>query len=292
METESQGNDHPDREGPGPGPAQKSSLLRKMVPLPIVALAVIFAAAASSAATYTIGHPGPRPTGTGTAPTPHDTSAPATEPATSVSQPSSASPSIPPGSSIILMSSACKWAYPGQASGQIQGSAYPIVCLGTNGQVLGGFSGSHSLNAWCADPSHTSGASRPTPELANGAWVCTGSGSWPTSSPSAAQSQPAAAPSVAPSQPASSSAASRPPSGQVSVPIPMSAACKWAYPGQASGQIQGSAYSIACLGTNGQVLGGFGGAHSLNAWCADPRHTNGKHAPDPALIKGIWVCTT
>jgi hypothetical protein len=71
----------------------------------------------------------------------------------------------------------------------------------------------------------------------------------------------------------------------------MGTACKWAYPGQATGKISGSAYSIVCLGPNGQVLGGFSDSHSLNAWCADARHTNGKHASNPALIKGVWVCT-
>jgi len=73
--------------------------------------------------------------------------------------------------------------------------------------------------------------------------------------------------------------------------IPLSAACKWAYPGQASGKISGRGYSIVCLGANGQVLGGFSGSHSLNAWCVDPRYTDSKYVPDPALVKGIWVCT-
>lgn len=71
------------------------------------------------------------------------------------------------------MNSACEWAYPGQASGQISGSGYSIVCLDSSGQALGGFSGSHSLNAWCADPSHTKGASLPNPALINGTWKCT-----------------------------------------------------------------------------------------------------------------------
>ena len=66
----------------------------------------------------------------------------------------------------------------------------------------------------------------------------------------------------------------------------MGTACKWAYPGQATGKISGSAYSIVCLGPNGQVLGGFSNSHSLNAWCADSRHTNGKHASNPALSQG------
>jgi hypothetical protein len=48
-----------------------------------------------------------------------------------------------------------------------------------------------------------------------------------------------------------------------SVPIPLGKACEWAYPGQSNGAYSGSAYSIVCLGKNGQVLGGFGGSHSL-----------------------------
>jgi hypothetical protein len=69
------------------------------------------------------------------------------------------------------------------------------------------------------------------------------------------------------------------------------AACKWAYPGQASGQVSGSGYSMVCLGKNGQPLGGFSGAHSLSAWCADLRHTNRMVLPDPELLNGRWVCT-
>jgi hypothetical protein len=167
---------------------------------------------------------------------------------------------------IIPMGEACKWAYPGQATGQISGSSYSIMCLGANGQPLGGFNGAYSLNAWCASRTRTDGLSLPAPELVNGVWRCTGPGSQPVPSAS--------------------------PSGPVWVPIPMGAACKWAYPGQATGQISGSSYSIMCLGANGQPLGGFNGAHSLNAWCADSRHTEGKHTPTPALVKGQWVCTT
>ena len=195
------------------------------------------------------------------------------------------------------MDAACKWAYPGQASGEISGSAYSIVCLGTNGQVLGGFSGSHSLNAWCADPGHTGGVSMPSPELTAAGWACAGGAgqsapsssvpaSQPTPSFSAPATQPAPSSSAAASQPGpGSSSHPTPAGGPAAVPIPLGAACKWAYPGQASGKTSGSAYSIVCLGTNGQVLGGFGGAHSLNAWCADPRHTDGKHVPNPALVK-------
>jgi hypothetical protein len=72
--------------------------------------------------------------------------------------------------------------------------------------------------------------------------------------------------------------------------ISLGAACTWAYPGQASGKYSGSAYSIACLDSSGQVLGGFGGTHSLNAWCADSSHTGGKHAPNPVLVNGVWEC--
>lgn len=76
-----------------------------------------------------------------------------------------------------------------------------------------------------------------------------------------------------------------------SVPLPLDVACKWAYPGRASGQVSGSEYSIACLDNNGQLLGGFNGAHSLNAWCADSRHTDRKVLPDPQLLDGKWACT-
>jgi hypothetical protein len=210
--------------------------------------------------------------------------------------PASVSPSSPAvlRSSAIPMDAACKWAYPGQASGEISGSDYSIVCLGNSGQVLGGFSGSHSLNAWCADPSHTSGYALPQPELIDDVWICGGSGSSSASPPmvspstlaptsSAAAAQPTPSPSIDATNSSGGSAS-------VPVPIPLGAACKWAYPGQASGKVSGSAYSIVCLGNSGQVLGGFGGSHSLNAWCADPSHTNRKHLPDPKLLKGKWVC--
>jgi hypothetical protein len=148
----------------------------------------------------------------------------------------------------------------------VSGSGYSIVCLGRGGQPLGGFSKTHSLNAWCADPIHTNHKHAPNPALVNGVWMCTGSGS-------AAQPSP------------------KPSGGSVSVPIPLGAACKWAYPAQASGQVSGSGYSIVCLGMSGQPLGGFSSDHSLNAWCADPSHTDHKHLPDPELHKGKWVCT-
>jgi len=93
-------------------------------------------------------------------------------------------------------------------------------------------------------------------------------------------------------QPGSTSSPQPSQSGRsVSVTIPVSVACKWAYPGRATGKASGSAYSLVCLGTNGQVLGGFSGSHSLNVWCADPRHTNSQHLPNPELVNRSWVCT-
>jgi hypothetical protein len=76
-----------------------------------------------------------------------------------------------------------------------------------------------------------------------------------------------------------------------SVPIPLGKACEWAYPGQSNGRYSGSGKSIVCLGKKGQVLGGFKKSHSLSAWCANSRHTDGRHLPTPALVKGVWVCT-
>jgi hypothetical protein len=156
----------------------------------------------------------------------------------------------------IPLGKACMWAYPGVASGKFSGTGDSVVCLGKNGKVLGGFKKSHSLSAWCANSRHTDGRSLPVPALVKRVWVCTA----------------AAAPSTGP------------------VPIPMGKACEWAYPGQSNGGYSGSAYSIVCLGTNGQVLGGFGGTHSLTAWCADSSRTDGRHLPDATLLKGIWVC--
>ena len=79
------------------------------------------------------------------------------------------------------------------------------------------------------------------------------------------------------------------------VAIPLAAACKWAYPGQATGSTSSSGYTVTCLDASGQSLGGFpdGSGHSLNDWCADPNHTQG----DPNLIQAKltpsgWVCTT
>ncbi len=202
--------------------------------------------------------------------------APATSPTvTSAPDPSgSRPPSATPGA--IPMDAACRWAYPGQASGQVSGSDLSIQCLGAGGQVLGGFGDSHSLNAWCADPSHTGGASLPSPQLVNHVWVCAGSAApQPTQTSTRAGSSPSA---------------SRGAAGGAPVPIPMDAACRWAYPGQASGQVSGSDLSIQCLGAGGQVLGGFGDSHSLNAWCADPSHTGGASLPSPQLVNHVWVC--
>jgi len=76
-----------------------------------------------------------------------------------------------------------------------------------------------------------------------------------------------------------------------SVGIPIGAACEWAYRGQSDGKFSGSDYSIICLGKNGQILGGFSGNHSLNAWCEDPTHTEGENLTSPALVNGEWLCT-
>ena len=97
--------------------------------------------------------------------------------------------------------------------------------------------------------------------------------------------------SLSSSAPVSPSSASVPPSS-LSQAIPLGAACKWAYPGRATGQFSGGSFSIACLDKNGQPLGGFSGTHSLNAWCADPSHTDGKALPNPELLNGKWACGT
>jgi hypothetical protein len=78
--------------------------------------------------------------------------------------------------------------------------------------------------------------------------------------------------------------------GADSVLIPLAAACRWAYPGRASGRTKGSGYEIVCLNKQGHPLGGFGGSHSLNAWCANPSHTAGMFLPNPGLVKGTWEC--
>jgi hypothetical protein len=75
----------------------------------------------------------------------------------------------------------------------------------------------------------------------------------------------------------------KPPAAIVQVPppqavaIPLSAACKWAYHGRASGQWSGGVYSVVCFGHDGGGLGGFNddSGHSLNDWCANPANTQG-----------------
>ena len=279
-----------------PRPVPRDTFLRKMVAAPVVAVALVgvLVMAIGAGIGYLVGQNGSTRAQGPPTQGPHSVFASPSAPRTaSASSPSSAGIGIP----VIPMSAACKWAYPGQASGKISGSAYSIVCLGQSGQVLGGFSGSHSLNAWCADPSHTDGRNMPAPALVNGVWMCSSptgqpapassAGQGPSGSPAAVASSPpavASSPAVIASSPAVAG-------GPAPVSIPMSAACKWAYPGQASGKISGSAYSIVCLGQSGQVLGGFSGSHSLNAWCADPSHTDGRDLPSPALVNGIWICT-
>ena len=281
MAKELRNPDHPiTTEGSRPSPEGRPA--RKSVAIPGIVLVLVLLVVGIG---YLVGYRGPSPT-----PGPAVRTSPSSA-ATTSGPTASASQSLPATSHVsaipIPMSAACKWAYPGQASGTISGTGYAIVCLSTSGQTLGGFGGTHSLNAWC-----TIGTAGSGPELVGGTWVCSNAGEQlqPTS---ITPSQPAPATS-APGQPTPGPSASPSPSprgGRVSVPIPMSAACKWAYPGQASGTVSGTGYAIVCLGTSGQTLGGFGGTHSLNAWCANPRHTNGKHAPDPALVKGVWVCT-
>jgi hypothetical protein len=171
-----------------------------------------------------------------------------------------ASPTVAAGKTTsvpIPLGKACEWAYPGQSNGAFSGSGYSVACRGKNGQVLGGFGGSHSLGAWCANPSHTGGLHLRTPALVKNVWECTG--------------QAAAS------------------NGQV--PIPLGKACEWAYPGLASGKVSGSGHLVECLGKKGQVLGGFTKSHSFSTWCASSRHTNGKHLPVPALVKHVWECT-
>jgi hypothetical protein len=163
------GQDHP--ETGGPGPSQHNSLLRKTatVPLLAVALLIVGVGAAGAIGGYALGRgrpsPSPHPAGQASRKT--------LEPTSESPSPTTQLSSLAPVTSAIAMGAACEWAYPGQASGKISGSDYSIVCLGADGQVLGGFSGSHSLNAWCADPSHTSGKDLPSPALVDGVWLCT-----------------------------------------------------------------------------------------------------------------------
>ena len=122
----------------------------------------------------------------------------------------------------------------------------------------------------------------------------------PTATSSAAVSSLATAPSG--NAPASSAVANPPIANPTtsapaptSVVIPLGAACKWAYPGQATGSISGSGNNVACLDASGQSLGGFpdGSGHSLNDWCADPAHTQGnQNLIQAKLTASGWVCTT
>jgi hypothetical protein len=75
----------------------------------------------------------------------------------------------------IPINSACEWAYPGQATGSTNGSDYNIVCLGVNGESLGGFPdrSGHSLNDWCSDSTRTEGMDLEQAALTSSGWVCT-----------------------------------------------------------------------------------------------------------------------
>jgi hypothetical protein len=87
-------------------------------------------------------------------------------------------------------------------------------------------------------------------------------------------------------------AVSAPPVGLNSVPIPLSAACKWAYPGLATGSTSGSGYDVVCLDANGRSLGGFpdSSQHSLNDWCASPDHTDEMDLGQAKFNGTSWVC--
>ncbi len=102
---------------------------------------------------------------------------------------------------------------------------------------------------------------------------------------------PVAAQTLTPTHPAINTAfGSLADDGWATAIIPLAAACKWAHPGKATGQTSGSGFSIVCLDKHGNSLGGFGGRHSLNAWCDDPRHTAGMYLPNPALVGDTWIC--
>lgn len=102
---------------------------------------------------------------------------------------------------------------------------------------------------------------------------------------SAAQTTPAA--------PVQAQPTTAPAPAQTQVPIPLDAACEWAYPGQATGVTSGSGFNIVCLDGGGQSLGGFpdGSGHSLNDWCADPSRTQGYELRQAHLASSGWVCT-
>lgn len=102
---------------------------------------------------------------------------------------------------------------------------------------------------------------------------------------SAAQTTPAA--------PVQAQPTTAPAPARTEVPIPLDAACEWAYPGQATGVTSGSGFNIVCLDGSGQSLGGFpdGSGHSLNDWCADPSRTQGYELRQAYLASSGWVCT-
>lgn len=169
----------PDHDRPavgGPELSPQESLLRKTVSarLIVVILLAFLVGSGGVAGGYFLGHGrSTRPVnlsarGTGALATPTATVSVPGQASRAASTPQSAVPT----QSVIRMSLACEWAYPAHASGKFSGDDYSIVCLGTGGQVLGGFSGSHSLNAWCADPRHTGNKSLPSPVLIDGEWLC------------------------------------------------------------------------------------------------------------------------
>jgi hypothetical protein len=273
-------------------PGRRGGTFRQVLTPPVMVASAICVVIGVAIGFFVAPRGSGHPTGLSSPSTLSPSASPSSAPASRSSSGSSASSF----SQAIPLGAACKWAYPDRATGQVSGDSFSIVCLGPGGQPLGGFSKSHSLNAWCADPSHTHGYAGTQPELIGDVWYCAGSGNASSlapghsPAPSPSTSISVAAPPTSSSAP-SAQPTSKPTQGPVSVPIPLGAACKWAYPAQASGQVSGSGYSIVCLGMSGQPLGGFSSDHSLNAWCADPSHTNHKHLPDPELHKGKWVCT-
>lgn len=167
----------PDGEGNAGGDAARADVLHRTASVRIIVIvfAAVAVVAAGALASYFLIHGNPRPVIAGsTAPvTPSVPASTVSRPASSAS-PGSSRPSVPAATTIpIPMSAACRWAYPSQSDGKFSGSGYSIVCLGANKEILGGFSGSHSLNAWCAEAQHTDGRDLPSPALDNGEWLCT-----------------------------------------------------------------------------------------------------------------------
>jgi len=161
-----------------PGLPQRTSPLRHAISVRVIVIVLVAAAAAAGGIVigYFVGHGQTRPVAAGPTSTgkPSASASPMSQPTTPSAPPSLPEPSVTSATSVnILMSAACKWAYPGQSSGKFSGGDYSIVCLGTGGQILGGFSGTHSLNAWCAEPQHTDGKDLPSPALVDGEWLCT-----------------------------------------------------------------------------------------------------------------------